>query len=259
MVTSIEPNWSTCLTFTVKIYRLNLQCWPPAVNHVDFDVPLPSATWPNEQGTTIHLAHYHIFMARTASVVYRFRAALHSEMVSLCNIAEVVRKADEELAEIIDTLPQHLQPDTSTNDEVRQLELAQPWIKWQRYDLTLVLLHLRLRINCILQEQWLSSPNPYDWARGVSIKSALSVIWINRNWDQPVSMRKQWCVQIYGIYLFTRSVLRVYLGLCRTTSLLLRSYLYTNARVLELTQMKSTMKLSKLLSSYLMGSSRRTP
>jgi hypothetical protein len=75
---------------------------------------------------------------------------------------------------------------------LQQLELAHPWIRWQRYDLTLVLLHLRLRIHRTMQAQWLLYPDRYNWARSVSVSSAMSVIWINRNWDQPASMRKQW-------------------------------------------------------------------
>ncbi|KAM5349846.1 hypothetical protein ACJ41O_006351 [Fusarium nematophilum] len=176
---------------------LNLPYQPPRIDEVDFDVPLPSETWPDAHEGGIHPVHYHIFMARTATVVYHFRETIRPGLASLDEIARVVKTADEELAEIIDTLPAHLQPDTGGNDEMRRLELEQPWIKWQRYDLTLVLLHLRIRINRTLQEQWLSCPGQYSWARSVSVRSAMSVIWINRNWDQPASMRKQWALSYH--------------------------------------------------------------
>jgi hypothetical protein len=174
--------------------RLTLPYRSPRVHYTDFDVPLPSATSTDEEEKVTHPVHYHIFMARTSTIFYYFRQAIRSGPASLAEMAQVVRKADEELAEIIDTLPVHLRPDADESDEIRRLELAQPWIKWQRFDLTLVLLHLRLQINCTLQEQWLSYPGQYDWARTISVRSAMSIVWINRNWDQPISMRKQWYV-----------------------------------------------------------------
>ncbi|KAJ3533439.1 hypothetical protein NM208_g7984 [Fusarium decemcellulare] len=186
---------------------------PPRVHDIDFDVPLPSAASADEVEEATHPVHYHIFMARTSTVVYHFRQAIRSGLECVTQTVKAVRKADEELAEIIDTLPVHLQPEADGDDEIARLELAQPWIKWQRFDLTLVLLHLRLRINCTLQEQWLAHPGQYDWARTISVRSALSVIWINRNWDQPASMRKQWALS-YHIFASAILLLRE----CRTDS-----------------------------------------
>ncbi|KAL3481569.1 hypothetical protein BJX99DRAFT_218517 [Aspergillus californicus] len=184
---------------------LNLPYRPPAVDDADFDVPLPSAS-SSEEDTRVH---YHIFMARTATVVYRFRSTIRPGLRSLDDIAKAVRLADEELAAIIDTLPTHLQPDIDDvgDEELRQLQLAQPCIRWQRYDITLVLLHLRLHIHRILQAQWLSSPDDYNWARTVCVNSAMSVVWINRNWDQPASMRKQWALS-YHIFVSAILLLR---------------------------------------------------
>jgi hypothetical protein len=56
-------------------------------------------------------------------------------------------------------------------------------------------LHHRVRVNRILQRYWLASPGAYPWARAVCIQSSLHIIWISSNWDQPLSMRKQW----YGL------------------------------------------------------------
>lgn len=130
-------------------------------------------------------------MIKIAAVYHRFRQSLKQ---SITTIEEVVRVADEELAIVIDTLPEHLQPELGTQAGVRELELSQPWIKWQRFDITLVLLHHRVRINRTLQDYWLSSPERYAWARAVCIRASLDIVWINRKWDQPVSMRKQWLV-----------------------------------------------------------------
>ncbi|KAL4876920.1 hypothetical protein BJY04DRAFT_222596 [Aspergillus karnatakaensis] len=179
----------------------------PTIHDVDFIVPLPSATFPDleEEKDTYHRAHYHIFMARSATVVYRFRAGLRSGVKSLDEIVKLVRIADEDLAAIIGSLPPHLQPDADIeNEDLRRLELAQPWIRWQRHDITLVLLHFRLRIHRTLQTQWLLDPATYNWARTVSLQSAMSIIWINRNWDQPASMRKQWAL---SLHLFVAAIL----------------------------------------------------
>jgi hypothetical protein len=130
-------------------------------------------------------------MARIATAYHNFRRGLKTGALDR---ETVVKTADEELALVIDTLPDHLQPDHDAHGRVQELEESQPWIKWQRYDITVVLLHCRLRINRTLQSSWLESPGDYAWARAVSIQSSLDLIWISRNWDQPLSMRKQWFV-----------------------------------------------------------------
>lgn len=158
----------------------------PHVDEEDFNVPLPSAESDNEGP---HPVLYHIFMARTSTVYHRFRSALREGTRS---VSEVVRLADDELAEVINTLPDHLQPDSGKSEEMQELELTHPWIEWQRFDISLVLLHHRMRINRSLQKEWQAAPGIYDWARAVCIRSAMDIIWITHNWDQPVAMRRQW-------------------------------------------------------------------
>ncbi|KAF5635372.1 hypothetical protein F25303_8519 [Fusarium sp. NRRL 25303] len=194
---------------------LNLTHQSPALDESDFSIPLPSTSHPTPQGGLVDPVHYHIFMARTSQVIYTFRISLKYGSKSLSNVANIVKAADEGLASIIDTLPSHLQPesDAATNEDIQALEATQPWIKWQRYDLTLVLLHLRMHINRVLQKQWLSSPGEYHWARTVSVTSAMSLIWINRSWDQPASTRKQWALS-YHIYSSAMFLLRE----CQNTS-----------------------------------------
>lgn len=112
-------------------------------------------------------------MARTLTVYHRFCQFLQRSPLSSEN---VVRAADEELALVIDTLPDHLQPELSAHGRIREPELSEPWIKWQRFDITLVLLHYRIRINRTLQRHWLSSPGEFAWARTVCVQSALDII-----------------------------------------------------------------------------------
>ncbi|CAG9953574.1 unnamed protein product [Clonostachys rosea f. rosea IK726] len=166
----------------------------PQVDEVDFDMSLPVSTMTPDEKMHIDPVHYHIFMARAATAYYRFCVAIRAAVKP---VEEAVRKADEELAEVINTLPEYLKPDNSESEHVRQLEEAQPWVKWQRFDVTVVLLHLRVRINRALQAQWQADPQRYSWAKTISVTSAMSVIWINHNWDQPASMRKQWALSFH--------------------------------------------------------------
>ncbi|CAI6101340.1 unnamed protein product [Clonostachys chloroleuca] len=166
----------------------------PQVDEVDFDMSLPLSTMTPDENMHVDPVHYHIFMARAATAYYRFCVAIRAAVKP---IEEAVRKADEELAEVINTLPEYLKPDNSGSEHVCQLEEAQPWVKWQRFDVTVVLLHLRVRIHRALQAQWQAEPQRYSWAKTISVTSAMSVIWINHNWDQPASMRKQWALSFH--------------------------------------------------------------
>lgn len=169
--------------------RLVVPYHVPQVDEGDFDVPLPSMDLRPGLLSSIQPVQYHIFMARASIVYHRFRSALREETHP---VAEVVRLADEELAEVINTLPEHLHPDGGKSDEMNELEVEQPWIKWQRFNISLVLLYHRMRINRTLQRDWKASPGQFEWARTVSIRSAMDIIWIIHNWDQPAAMKRHW-------------------------------------------------------------------
>jgi hypothetical protein len=116
-------------------------------------------------------------------------------------MVQTVRLEDKELACAIDTPPVHLQPDAERpkhKDTPHNTGPSLPWVTWQRFDLTSVLLNLRIRISRTLQVHWLSALGliNIDRARTVGIRSATSIIWIHKNWDQPSSMRKQWYVYV---------------------------------------------------------------
>ncbi|KXH27580.1 hypothetical protein CSAL01_00747 [Colletotrichum salicis] len=113
------------------------------------------------------------------------------------SVSEIVRLADDEIADVINTLPDHLQPDGGKSEEMQELEIIHPWIKWERFDISLVLLHHRMHINRSLQKEWLEVPGLYDWARAVCIRCAMDIIWITHNWDQPVAMRRQWALSMH--------------------------------------------------------------
>ncbi|PVI00134.1 hypothetical protein DM02DRAFT_593251 [Periconia macrospinosa] len=188
---------------------LNLMDRPLGIDDIDFNVPYPAPPLiDGNLADSEHPVHYHTFMARSATVLYNFRKRIRSGPATLAEKAQIVRSADEELAKIIETLPTHLQPDSHTNeheDWLNRLECDKPWIKWQRFDLTFVLFHLRLLINRTLSDLWTtpSGETMFGWARTVCLRSALSAIWINKNWDEPASSRKQWAL---SYHIFTAAI-----------------------------------------------------
>ncbi|KAJ8114045.1 hypothetical protein OPT61_g3983 [Boeremia exigua] len=189
-------------------------CHPVAFDEIDFNVPFPKTDLSHEMtehgSNQEHPVHYHIFMAKTACAFHRFRQAVRSA-VTLEDTIYAVRTADDRLARVIDTLPAHLQPDMANGSEQERLdyiEQTKPWVIWQRFDVTLVLLHLRIHVHRILQDQWVQDRdgNEFDWAKNISIMSAKSIIWINDNWNQPASMRNQWAL---SYHIFTSANLLV--------------------------------------------------
>ncbi|KAH7368685.1 hypothetical protein B0T11DRAFT_277483 [Plectosphaerella cucumerina] len=175
---------------------------PSEVTEQDFAVPLPCPIDSAERPSLhkVDPAHYHAFMARTARVYHRF---CRSVIYDSGPLEESVRAADDELAQIIETLPDHLQPDLSCS-QMQEGECEEPWVTWQRFDVTLVLLHHRMAINRTLRHLWIKSPIQYGWARVVSIRSATDIIWISQNWNQPFTMRKQWAL---SSHLFSAALL----------------------------------------------------
>ena len=171
----------------LTITRLNLTDGPSQIDELDFDTPLP-ATGPESEDIDTDPVHYHFFMAMVARAHYRFRRALRWGESSR---AEAVRKADIELADVIAMLPDHLQPESNDSSLQKTLQ-TKPWIQWQRFSITLVLLNLRMRMYSSLRLRWLEDPADYGWARSVSVTAATEIIWISYNWDQPAAMRNQW-------------------------------------------------------------------
>lgn len=66
----------------------------------------------------------------------QFRLAVRRNIASW---VDAVKSADAELADVIETLPHHLEPDLADSCELQELRHSQPWIVWQRFSVTLVL------------------------------------------------------------------------------------------------------------------------
>ncbi|KAH7021479.1 uncharacterized protein B0I36DRAFT_367885 [Microdochium trichocladiopsis] len=175
---------------------------PSQLTEDDFDILLPVVDSSHmvrdgPPGLEIHPVQYHVFMAKTSIVYNRFRRSLRDPTVAR---DVLVRKADEELAGVIHTLPQHLSPDGLAKRQEEDLSRRYPWIRWQRVDVTLVLLHHRLEISRILQNDWQANPSHYGWARQICLGAAKEIIWISQNWEQSAAKRSQWALA-WHVYL----------------------------------------------------------
>lgn len=133
--------------------------------------------------------HYHIFMIRVSAVYHRFRRRLR---IGDTPSEDVVRDADNELAQTIADLPSHLQPDEPQSHYTKERDRCYPWVPWQRVYLTLVLLYHRMVINRTLQTRWLIDPDRYSGPRAICLRSAEGILWIEREWTMPIAKRRQW-------------------------------------------------------------------
>lgn len=165
----------------------------PVLSACDFEVPLPSRfageTEDNGGGVTLHRVDYHIFMARVAVVYHDFR-----ESLATYSPADAVRQGDEKLAEIILTLPDHLQPDGLLGGaEKHALENEHPWLRWQRVNIALVLLSHRLHVNRFMLQHCQRASETAVSARAIATQTAEHILWISQNWEVPVAAKRQWC------------------------------------------------------------------
>lgn len=154
--------------------------------------PHPDDLYAQQDETSVSSVRYHEFMARTAVIYHNFYNALRKNRQTK---SEIVRSADERLAQVITTLPEHLQADSGEpGAAVSRLEEQYPWIRWQRVNVTLVLLSHRLLMYSTLSTNWRSNPDDFQWAQSVCLQAARDILWINQNWKLPTCFRRQWLV-----------------------------------------------------------------
>ncbi len=126
-------------------------------------------------------------MSQASIVLHRFSRALRR----FPNLLEdLVRDADEKLANIIHDLPHHLQPDVESTPELQLAEDRFPWILWQRVDLTTLLLNCRILVNRQCRKRWLESPDAAQGPRAVCLESARMIISILSQTDLPLHQRR---------------------------------------------------------------------
>ena len=170
-----------------------LPSYIPCISEVDCCVPLPEVDSSDEQnladletGEIIAPIQYHRVMAQISITIHRFRMNLRYRRMPP---QQVVLQADAQLAELIDTMPSHLQPDAP--HDLRREEMH-PWIAWQKWDLSLVFLYYRLHINRTLQRCWLSAPEILSGPRSICVSSAKGIVWVTQHSNQPIAKRRQW-------------------------------------------------------------------
>ena len=135
---------------------------------------------------------YHNILCKTALVHHRFTQGIRKRTTDL---EVLVRIADEGLADIIESLPAHLQPREEASPQSTDLENKYPWIRWQRVDLIMILLLLRSRINYECRKFWSDSPPTSLPRRSLCLQSAQSVIMLLEGADMPIHQRRY----MYGI------------------------------------------------------------
>ncbi|KAF2031075.1 hypothetical protein EK21DRAFT_100012 [Setomelanomma holmii] len=114
-------------------------------------------------------------MAKISSRYHQLHAKLRLRRWSPSGVADFVIQADDQLAEIIEQIPSHLQTtDAPLTQEQLEIERLLPWIATQRTSLAIVLLYYRLAINRVLQTYWLEGLTNFARARSVCLSSATS-------------------------------------------------------------------------------------
>jgi hypothetical protein len=175
---------------------------PPCVSASDFDVPfaaplddddlLPtdkSISLPKQRPRPIE---YSIAMAKVATVYYRFRESMVVIRTHDDDIAAVIQEADNNLAEIISSLPSHLQDYESTSQKNSERDAQYPWIPWQRKTITAVLLYYRIIVNRVLQPSWIDNPTTHGRARAICLGSARAIVDVIRTSQDPLSRSRTW-------------------------------------------------------------------
>jgi hypothetical protein len=176
----------------------------PCINDVDFSCQLPAdisdaqlleadlgnLSTPEREPRPVQ---YHIIMARIATIFHQLHARLRLRRWSPSGVADFVIQADDQLADVIEQIPIHLQNhDTPPTKEQQELERRLPWIATQRTSLVMVLLYYRLAINRVLQTYWLEGSTNFARARSVCLSSAIGLIHSATSGDVTFRRLRSW-------------------------------------------------------------------
>jgi hypothetical protein len=176
----------------------------PCINDVDFSCQLPADIndaqlletdlgMPPTPAREPRPVQYHIIMARIATIYHQLHAKLRLRRWSPSGIADFVVQADDQLAEIVEHIPPHLQAEgDNTEPHGHEIEQVLPWIATQRTSLAMVLLYYRLAINRILQTYWLEGSTNFARARSVCLSSAVGVIRSATSGDVTFRRLRSW-------------------------------------------------------------------
>jgi hypothetical protein len=176
----------------------------PCITDVDFSCELPADIsdaqlleadlgMPPTPEQQPRLVQYHIVMARIATIYHQLHAKMRLRRWSPSAIAEFVIQADDQLADVVEQIPRHLQHNHGDlNYQEREIENVLLWIPNQRTSLAIVLLYYRLAINRILQTYWLEGSTNFSRSRSVCISSAIGIIRSATSGDEAFRRLRSW-------------------------------------------------------------------
>lgn len=176
----------------------------PCISDIDFNCQLPAIISDaqladSDLGITRALdegprpVQYHVIMAEIATINHQLHARLRLRKWPPAAVAEFVVQADDQLANVIERLPSHLQQDDgSTPKGCEEMEQQLPWIAIQRKSLVIALLYYRLAINRILQNHWLEGSTNFARSRSICLSSAVGLIRSATSGDGQFSRLRSW-------------------------------------------------------------------
>ena len=171
----------------------------PCISDGDFQVELPASFDDHElqsgdpsPGDHPRPIQYHIVMIQMARVYHRFRASLKLCGDRTKEVANLVLKTDEELANIIEDLPLHLQGGQATDQQTLFQDRNEPWVPWQRTNLSLVLFYYRIVVNRVLQDQWVQDPATFARTRAICVGSARGIVSLASEFTRSLARHRPW-------------------------------------------------------------------
>ena len=174
---------------------------PPCINEYDFDVQLPAPKDDDEIVSSGIVSkrplshprpiHYHLFMIRAAKIYHHFQSLLKIGRWTRSSIVSLVQQTDDELAQIAFELPSYLKFEYKPSPRSQINEAEFPWLSWQRNNIALVLLHLRVSVNKILQNIWTDNIT-FQRARSICLNSSTAIISLVLDSGIPREKLKSW-------------------------------------------------------------------
>ncbi|KAE9972500.1 hypothetical protein EG327_009483 [Venturia inaequalis] len=175
----------------------------PCITAADFNVDIPTIVGDDElDAVAVELnnsprpVEYHLQMIKISRLIHSFRSSLRQTDGQTRQISKLVLRTDEALADLIESLPSHLQMHQVPTHEALADEKHSPWIAWQRLNLSLSLLYYRIVINRVLQDQWFQDPETFARTRAICLSSAQGIISLSAQFDPSLARHRPWSTTV---------------------------------------------------------------
>jgi hypothetical protein len=159
---------------------------PPCINDFDFNCALPDEVDDEELQANAapsrlprskpRPVRYHIEMIKVAKIYYKLRHSISLRSWTSNEVASFVFAADEELAGLINDLPNYLQPHEPITEQTLRRDADYTWIPEQKRSLSSVLLYYRMATSRLLQDSWPGDPISSARTRAICLSSARGLI-----------------------------------------------------------------------------------